>query len=286
MNKEIVKLIYPQWQGGQNFNYVLGAKVMEAIVPNSEKMDEINVPVSLEKNGDKTSQIDDEAALIKQIQAAQVILEDRNPAKVITIGGDCSTSLASLDYLNGKYHGNLGVLWFDAHPDISSPEQSSHLHEMVISTLMNIGAKNVQNVLKHQFSNKQFLLSGLIEKDLRPMDSNVFKYNINFVTPQVLKEDIAPIIEWINQNNFEAVAVHLDLDVFSPQDFRSIYPAEPGLKIEDFPAAVGEMKIHQVFDILAKIEHEKPLVGMTVAEHLPWDAINLRNNFKKLELFN
>ncbi|MCW1040866.1 arginase family protein, partial [Streptococcus anginosus] len=65
---------------------------MEAVVPNSEKMDEINVPVSLEKNGDKTSQIDDEAALIKQIQAAQVILEDRNPAKVITIGGDCSTS--------------------------------------------------------------------------------------------------------------------------------------------------------------------------------------------------
>lgn len=46
------------------------------------------------------------------------ILKDKQPSKVIILGGDCVVSQAPFACLNEKYNGTLGVLWLDAHPVI------------------------------------------------------------------------------------------------------------------------------------------------------------------------
>ena len=45
------------------------------------------------------------------------------------------------------------------------------------------------------------------------------------------------------------------------------------------------MKLKKIFDILNDIEQISDLVGLTIAEHMPWDAINMRMGLKKLNLF-
>lgn len=79
------------------------------------------------------------------------------------------------------------------------------------------------------------------------------------------------------------LVVHFDLDVLSPEDFRSIYPAEPYLK--SFDAAVGEMTLEEITNLLLEVSKKAEIVGLTIAEHLPWDAFRLRNSLAILSLF-
>ena len=51
---------------------------------------------------------------MKQIEAATAILEERQPERVITFGGDCLVSQAPFAYLAKRYGERLGVLWIDA----------------------------------------------------------------------------------------------------------------------------------------------------------------------------
>ncbi len=39
-------------------------------------------------------------------------------------GGDCLVDQASFAYLNERYKGNIGILWIDAHSDISTPKRT------------------------------------------------------------------------------------------------------------------------------------------------------------------
>lgn len=56
-------------------------------------------------------------ALAEQIQAAGGILEENAPRRLMTVGGGCDADTASVAYLNSLYHGDLSVIWLDAHGD-------------------------------------------------------------------------------------------------------------------------------------------------------------------------
>ncbi|CDN25657.1 K01476 arginase [Limosilactobacillus fermentum] len=66
--------------------------------------------------------------------------------------------------------------------------------------------------------------------------------------------------------------------------FRSIYPAEPGTDPADFPAAVGQLTLPEVANLLTQLDQNAELVGLTVAEHMAWDALNLRQSLSGLYL--
>ncbi|MEE6677452.1 arginase family protein [Limosilactobacillus fermentum] len=85
------------------------------------------------------------------------------PDKVLMVGGDCAVSLAPFDYLSGRYGRDLGVVWLDTHPDISTTEESHHLHEMVVSSLLGKGAPGFN--AHHPLASDQVILAGLIEED-------------------------------------------------------------------------------------------------------------------------
>src|SRR5699024_9860965 len=105
------------------------------------------------------------------------------------------------------------------------------------------------------------------------------------VAPEVLAQTTEPIIDWIKENHFEYLAVHFDLDVLSPSDFRAILTAEPGLDLADFPAAVGEMTLKQIVRIFKDLAKETELVGLGIAEHMPWDAMHLRESLSEIDIF-
>lgn len=157
---------------------------------------DVNDPEVLERQHG----IDAYQALQGQLTAVQGVLATKQPDKVLIVGGDCAVSLAPFDYLSGRYGRDLGVVWLDTHPDISTTEESHHLHEIVVSSLLGKGAPGFN--AHHPLASDQVILAGLIEEDLRPMDHNVFDYQVQRMTPKQLREAPNALSDWVRGHGF------------------------------------------------------------------------------------
>lgn len=123
------------------------------IAPKKEGQKEITIPVPddfkpLERENGVTAQ----SAVYQQVKDTVSAIDKEAPDKIITFGGNCLVSQAPFAYLNEKYD-DLGVLWVDAHPDISNPEIYENEHAMVLANLLGAGDPK---------------LSGLVRKTLKP----------------------------------------------------------------------------------------------------------------------
>lgn len=283
-----LRLVFPQWQGGNNPNYVFGSELLSHIVPQSNKAETIRVTV--EKDFSQELPLENgvigESGLLEQLAEAERILAEKAPEKVITLGGDCSISQAPFDYLHGRYPESLGILWLDAHSDMSTIKDSTRGHMMVLGNLLGQGAPQFSEKVQHPFKVEQVMLAGLKYEELRPCDHQVDDLKMNYLTPAELAEDSQLLIEWINQNQFKQLAIHFDLDVLSPQDFRSINPGKPYLDLEKFPVPIGTMTLDQIGGIIQDGSEKTEIVGFSIGEHLPWDAINLRRTLESVEIFS
>lgn len=230
--------------------------------------------------------IDGGDVLLQQMNATKKALKEDNPDKVIVFGGDCSVSQVPFDYLHDKYGESLGIIWLDAHPDISNGTQTSHLHEMVLGNLLGQSPKSEITSVQHPLTPNKVILAGLIEERLREMDMAYKELGITIVSPEELKNSTQKLIQWIQENHLKYIAVHWDLDVLSPVDFRSIYPAEPYTDPSLFPAAVGRMTLKEVGKVLNDVSSVAEIVGLNITEHLPWDAIRLRKTLEDISIFN
>lgn len=281
-----IRLLIPQWQGGNNPDYAFGAELLTHIIPQSDcsKLFKIDVNQNFEQELPIENGIEGESALFKQLQLTEDTLNAEKPDKVITLGGDCSVSQAPFDYLKGKYKEKIGILWLDAHPDVATINDSSRVHEMVLGNLLGYGAPRFTAKVENKFNPKEIMLAGLIFEELRSRDQDVSRLKINYATPEELKQSSTKILNWIKENDFEYLAVHFDLDVLTPEDYRSIYPAEPYLT--GFHAAIGRLTLKHIVRILTDISSETDIVGLSITEHMPWDALNLRKALSNISIFN
>lgn len=281
-----VRLVYPQWQGGVNPNYAIGSEILNLVLPKGKNTETLEVPV--DKNFDKEIErkdgINEQTNILKQLQCAFNMLETKNPDKVITLGGDCSVSQPAFDYLHGKYPEKTCIVRLDAHPDISTPKDFEHEHAMILGNLLGDGAPNCSKIVKNKFKYDEVMYGGLIHKKLLPYEEKYLKEkNLKYAVPEDLKENSNKITNWIKENGFKQVLVHLDLDVLSPTQFRSLLCNEPNLPTPDY--AIGEMNLKDIVRIIVDISKTAKLVGFSIAEYMPWDIINMRKEFSKIDIF-
>lgn len=282
-----LRILLPQWQGGVNPNYAFGAELLSFIAPKSSNDETVRIAVSENFDSEQTESngIVAEANLLKQIDETQKVLNEKQPDKLIIYGGDCSIDYAPFDYLHGKYGDKLGLIWLDAHSDFIELKDSNHAHETIVTDLLGRQETTLSQKLNHPFKASQLLYAGLPEDELRPQEYLVNELNIPVVSPETLAKTTQPILNWIDENNFEYIAVHFDLDVLSPRDFRANLPGQPYLDINDFGAAIGRMTLDQVVRVFNDIDEKADLIGLGIAEHMPWDAIHLRNALAKISIF-
>lgn len=283
-----LRLIIPEWHGGVNPNYVFGSHLLAQIAPpgDADETVEISVDTEFHTAPAAVDGIDGGDLLLRQMQETARILADRKPEKVIVFGGDCSVSQVPFDYLSGIYGAELGILWLDAHPDVAGPADSSHLHEMVLANLLGQNGASPITRTAHPVPPAKVALAGLIEERLSPMDGVCKALNITIFSPEELQKGRDRLCAWIRAQNIKKLAVHWDLDVLSPEDFRSIYPAEPHTKASEFRAAVGRLTLRDVGRIFSDISADAEIVGLSITEHLPWDAFNLRKALSSIPLFH
>ncbi|WP_295153707.1 arginase family protein [uncultured Brachyspira sp.] len=290
MNKTI-RLIYPQWQGGIISNwikelkpedssrgYYIGAKLLSILAPQNDNHKSIEVPVSLDiENREIKNGIIDYDFILSQTKNALDILNKNNPDKIITFGGECSVSAVPFTYLNKKYDNDTAVIWIDAHPDITLPEDNTYAgyHAMAVSALMGYADKNISSMLPSRISPDKILFVGLRDWERDEIKKRQKEYGIKHFSPKETESSSECIIKWIKELKVNKILIHFDLDVLDPNEIIAAVGVVP-----------NGMKINEAVRIINDIAKEKEIVGFTIAEHIPRIEIMLKNMMADLSLFN
>ncbi|WP_390576707.1 arginase family protein [Megasphaera massiliensis] len=277
-----IRLLYPDYVSGGLETYYFGANLMAHILPENENQPLIRVNILSPTGEEKkvTDGIYGKEEVVSGIVDAMDKIEDAQPDKIITIGGNCMVSQAPFDYLHGKY-GNLGLIWIDAHPDVSATKDGyPNAHAMVLRSLLGQGDAALSDLMKSpKFDSKDILYIGL--QDLHDYQRNFLddmgvRYKIQteeFVTDQEIRAFAG---------RFDHVLVHFDIDVLDERFFHATYFANPDL-IGDGSGG-GKMTLEKLSEILQTIQDCSDIVGFTIAEYLPFEAYRLHKMFSNLKI--
>ena len=290
MNKsKTIRLIYPQWQGGNitrlipdlpsddaSQGYILGAHLLNFLAPKT-KNQTITIPISEDTNRIEENGIIDYKPILKQTKEALNIIKELNPDKILTLGGECSVSVVPFTYLAEKYNNDIAVIWIDAHPDITLPEDKTYngYHAMAVTAIMGKGDKDIISTLPAQITPDKILFVGLRDWEREEIKKRQKEYNMKHLTPDEVSENSSKILEWIKNTGVKHVVIHFDMDVLEPNE---IIPA--------VGVVPDGMKINEVIRVINDISKEYDIAGLTVAEPMPRIAIKLRNMLKQLPLMD
>ena len=53
-----------------------------------------------------------------------------------------------------------------------------------------------------------------------------------------------------------------------------------------YSPAIGRMKLSEVSKVLNDVSKKAEIVGLSIAEHMAWDALNLRKVLSQISIFN
>ena len=278
-----IRLLYPDYVSGGLDTYYFGANLLAHILPENKNQPLIKVDIAQPNSANKiiTDGIYAKGEVLSGIQNAMAKIEKENPDKIITIGGNCLVSLAPFDYLHGKYK-NTGIVWIDAHPDVSSPKDGyPNAHAMVLGSLMGYGDNSLSNMMKNnKFNPDEILYVGL---------QNLHDYQKNFLNNTGVNYKIQTN-KFISNNEihkfiklFDHILVHFDIDVLDEHFFHSTYFANSELVGDG--AGGGKMTIEKLTEILRCITDNSDIVGFTIAEYLPFDEHKLYKMLTEIKLF-
>lgn len=283
-----IRLIYPQWQGAKithwipeiedpeeaSRGYYLGAQLLNFLAPDNGQIT-LTVPVATEIAERKvTDGVMDRDALVEQTKAALEILKAENPDKIVTLGGECSVSVVPFTYLADKYADDVAMIWIDAHPDITLPDDVyPGYHAMAVTACMGLGNENIISKLPAKIDPEKILLIGIRDWERDEIKARQQQYGIRHLTPEDVREDSDAVSEWLKSCGASRVVIHFDMDVLVPMEIIAAVGTVP-----------NGMKIAEVVRVINDIAREKEIVGLTVAEPMPRTAIRIKNMLSQLPL--
>lgn len=280
-----LRLLFPQWQGGNNAPYFFGAQLLSWLAPEANgPVEEVHVAKPDGKTLHNENGIVARQALLEQLSHAQQLIEKHKPDRMIVLGGDCLVDLAPFAYLNERYDGDLAVLWVDAHPDVLTPKEFEHAHAMVLGNLLGEGDPDFARAVTRPLKPANVMYAGL-RQTMDVETATIKRLGLRSASPADLADTSELVLKWLKETGARHLAIHLDLDVLDPSIFRSLLFAKPDAGDDEFEGiAQGKMTMDQVVRLLRDVANVVDVVGIGVAEHLPWDALALKNMLASLPL--
>ena len=282
-----IRLVYPQWQGGNvarilpelteaeaDTGYVLGAYLLNFLAPDT-KNKTITVPVSEDTNRAEENGILSYRPILKQNDAALQILKNEAPDKIVVLGGECSVSVVPFTYLAQKYENDVAMVWIDAHPDITLPQDRTYngYHAMAVTAIMGKGDEKLVSSLPAKIDSRRILFVGLRDWERQQIKDRQAEYGIKHLSSQEVAEESTKVLDWLKSTGAKHVVIHFDMDVLEPSE---IIPA--------VGVVPDGMKIAEVTRVINDINLEFDIVGLTVAEPMPRIAIKLKKMLNQLPL--
>ncbi|MBK0035130.1 arginase family protein [Erwinia sp. S43] len=280
----LLRMVLPQWQGGNNPVYELGAELLAWLVPSSSAPT-VQIPLVREPGPLRNEQgVMGRHQLLGQLDAAWAAIHSHRPGKIVMLGGDCLVDLAPFAWLSEVYGDKFGILWIDSHPDVMTPAQFEHAHAHVLGSLMGEGDADFSRTVNVPVAGQRIMIAGLHgESDYER--GFIAKHGIHTCSPEAIQAGAAEIFSWIEKENIEFLAVHFDLDILNPQTFRSLYFSRPDADAHAFDGiAQGKLELDEVLSLITAVDNKTTLVGLGIAEHLPWDVWNLKRTLSRMPL--
>ncbi|MFD9892800.1 arginase family protein [Amycolatopsis sp. NPDC059027] len=172
---------------------------------------------------------------------AQLAALEAPGGPVLTIGGDCGTELVPVGVARFRYGPGLGIVWFDAHPDLNTAESSTSgaYHGMVLRSLLGDGDPDF--VANPALERGRAVLAGTRVFD--DAEREAAESGLVARVPDIT-EDGALIAAL---SGAEHVYVHLDLDILDPDEFGGLnFPEPGGVTIAELVAAIESLSAFDV----------------------------------------
>ncbi|TBL71067.1 arginase family protein [Paenibacillus thalictri] len=282
-SRKTLRLLMPQWQGGYNPPYYLGAQLLNWLAPASDDIQE-EVPVSLHTEGIEIEKgTYARADVLEQLRHAFTILHKHQPDRVVVLGGDCGVELAPIAYLNEKYNGDLAILWVDSHPDVKLPDHYIGQHAHVLAALLGVGDEEFIASVPKLVEPDHVLYVGLNEWSAEE-EKVMNQFQLNAVTPEELVNDSSAVLNWLEKLRPSKVFIHFDLDVLDLREFRSLLAAYPETYEEMLRKAPKASSMETIIRVLQDVAKAHDIAGLGITEHFPWDAYRLQNMLQRLPL--
>lgn len=303
MSTKTIRLLMPQWQGGNNPNYSFGAELLAWLAPDNDQP-LIKVPVHaydgtplVNENG-----MNGRKQLLEQLEAAEHIIQAHKPDRIVMFGGDCLVEQAPFAYLNERYGGDLGLIWIDAHSDLVRYVGYDNGHTLPLGNLLGQGDEEFSRHVKVPLKPENIFMAGLAVPTEQEMEviSEAFermgvyaeesdieviqRLGIKTAGTEELSSSTEVIKKWIRESGIKHLAIHVDLDVLDPKTFRSLLFANPDEPYVFSPA--GTMQLPQLLHLLKELSEETEVVGLGITEHMPWDAIHMRDLLSEIPILN
>lgn len=282
-----LRLIWPQWQGaGRDIvgellpevplgearrAYALGAQVLAAVLPAHDGPTEV-VAIPDSEHG-ATDGIESRQEIIASLASAQMTIARYDFDRVLTLGGECSVSVAPFAALADKYGKDLAVVWIDSHPDTDTPDTGyDGYHAMAVSQLLGRGDKEIVSMLPATVAASHVALAGLQGGEEDAL-AHVVEWGLQTFSPEELRESSEHLLAWLAGTGATKVAIHLDVDTIDSNDaFLGLAPVPGGLTRAD------------VRRIIAELGEAVDVVGLTIAEFIPRDVLAVRGLLTDLPL--
>lgn len=238
-------VVVPQWQGSPSsraMRLAEGAAAIREDLPSAATRD---VSVPLEAGDDQGGRIARFSSLqLVRERLTDVLGEIDGPA--VVVGGDCGVSSAAVAH--AARSGEVAVVWFDAHPDLNSPDTSPSgaFGGMVLRSLVDDGVVPAERVV----------LAGARSWDPGEeafvAESGVRAFSVDELA------DPAALVDAVAATGAASVYLHVDLDVLDPAEFSGLLDPEPfGMPVA---ALVGAIRA---------LTERFPLAGATLAAYAP-----------------
>jgi len=189
-------------------------------------MDEGNVSVrKLEKSkhhDQKLLNLEEVLDVSEQLakKVDEVIEQGRFP---VILGGDHSISIGSIAGIR-KHYQNLGVIWFDAHTDINTPETtpSGNIHGMPLAINLGLGDERLINIAKGapflKFENVVIIGARSIDEGEKALIKNkkIKIFTMHEIDRMGMSKVIEETVAYLKARQVDGVHISIDLDALDP----------------------------------------------------------------------
>ncbi|MFC6357426.1 arginase family protein [Luethyella okanaganae] len=180
------------------------------------------------------------------------------PDWALTVGGDCAVSLTAVEHAMVRTGGDLAVVWFDAHPDLNTPESSPSgaFNGMVLRALIGEGVRGLIPDAGARVLPERIVLGGL--RDVDPGETRFLaEHGLMAIDTDDLQSPEL-LVEAVRETGASRVFVHIDLDVLDPSTIAGLASPLPfGLSIETLT------------ELVTALRAEFPLAGASIVGFSP-----------------
>ena len=248
-------VVVPQWQGSPSSRAMRLAEGAAAIREDLPAAATREVAVPLEAGDDQGTG----TARFSSLQLVRERLRDtlgELDDTAVVIGGDCGVSSAAVAHAVDR-HGDVALIWFDAHPDLNSPETSPSgaYAGMVLRSIIDDELVPAGRVL----------LAGARSwdpgEDAYAADAGIRSLSVDELS------DPSTLVDAVAETGAQSVYLHIDLDVLDPADLAGLLDPEPfGLPASALVAAIKALRARFA------------LAGATIAAYAPSGADDIADD--------